>query len=84
VSIGVQNRPPAWSYRATISLVSSEVAGIAAPGRLLAVWSGPPTALAHRSYGVGEHEILAFTDFGVENLVELIKIHKELKSRPET
>jgi len=32
-------------------------------------------------YGVGDHEILAFTDFGVENLVELIEIHKELKSR---
>jgi hypothetical protein len=32
-------------------------------------------------YGVGDHAILAFTDFGVENLVELIKIHKELKSR---
>jgi hypothetical protein len=31
-------------------------------------------------YGVGDHEILAFTDFGVENLVELIKIHKKLKS----
>ncbi|MBG0808221.1 hypothetical protein IY145_02285 [Methylosinus sp. H3A] len=32
-------------------------------------------------YGAGDHEILAFTDFGVENLVELIKIHNELKSR---
>ena len=32
-------------------------------------------------YGVGDHEILAYTDFGVENLVELIEIHKELKSR---
>jgi len=31
-------------------------------------------------YGFGDHEILAFTDFGVENLVELIKIHKKLKS----
>ena len=28
-------------------------------------------------------EILAFSDFGVENLVELIKIHKDLKSRHE-
>jgi hypothetical protein len=34
-------------------------------------------------YGAGDHEILAFTDFGVENLVELIKIHKELKSPRE-
>ncbi|WP_159726790.1 hypothetical protein [Methylosinus sp. Ce-a6] len=34
-------------------------------------------------YGAGDHEILAFTDFGVENLVELVKIHKELKSRHE-
>ncbi len=32
-------------------------------------------------YGAGDYEILAFTDFGVETLVELIKIHKELKSR---
>ncbi|WP_198022910.1 hypothetical protein [Methylosinus sp. LW3] len=31
----------------------------------------------------GDHEILAFTDFGVENLVELVKIRKELKSRRE-
>ena len=34
-------------------------------------------------YGVGDLEILAFSDFGVENLVELIKIHKDLKSRHE-
>ena len=31
-------------------------------------------------YGLGDDAIMAFTDFGVENLVELIKIHKELKS----
>ena len=31
-------------------------------------------------YGVGDDGVLAFTDFGVENLVELIKIHKETKS----
>ena len=31
-------------------------------------------------YGVGDDSVLAFTDFGVENLVELIKIHKETKS----
>ena len=27
-------------------------------------------------YGVGDQEVIAFTDFGIENLVELIKIHK--------
>ena len=28
-------------------------------------------------YGVGEEAILAFTDFGIESLIELIKMHKE-------
>jgi hypothetical protein len=28
-------------------------------------------------YGVGEDGVLAFTDFGIENLIELIKMHKE-------
>jgi hypothetical protein len=28
-------------------------------------------------YGVGEDGVMAFTDFGIENLVDLIKIHKE-------
>jgi hypothetical protein len=28
-------------------------------------------------YGVGEDGVLAFTDFGIESLIELIKIHKE-------
>ena len=28
-------------------------------------------------YGVGEDGVMAFTDFGIENLIELIKIHKE-------
>jgi len=28
-------------------------------------------------YGVGEDGVMAFTDFGIENLVELIKIHKQ-------
>jgi hypothetical protein len=27
-------------------------------------------------YGLGEDGIMAFTDFGIENLVDLIKIHK--------
>jgi len=31
-------------------------------------------------YGFGDDGVMAFTDFGVENLVELIKIHKNLKS----
>ena len=30
-----------------------------------------------RVYGVGEDSVLAFTDFGIENLIELIKIHKD-------
>ena len=28
-------------------------------------------------YGVGDDGVMAFTDFGIESLVELIKIHKE-------
>lgn len=28
-------------------------------------------------YGVGEDGVMAFTDFGIENLIDLIKIHKE-------
>ena len=28
-------------------------------------------------YGVGEDGVMAFTDFGIENLTELIKIHKD-------
>ena len=28
-------------------------------------------------YGVGEHGVMAFTDFGIENLMELVKMHKE-------
>ena len=28
-------------------------------------------------YGVGEDGVMAFTDFGIENLVDLIKMHKE-------
>ena len=27
-------------------------------------------------YGVGDDGVMAFTDFGIENLIELIKIHK--------
>ena len=34
-------------------------------------------------YGLGDQEVLAFTDFGIENLVELIKIHKEMQSHQE-
>ena len=29
-----------------------------------------------RVYGVGEDSVMAFTDFGIESLIELIKIHK--------
>ena len=28
-------------------------------------------------YGVGEDGVMAFTDFGIENLIDLIKIYKE-------
>ena len=28
-------------------------------------------------YGVGEDGILAFTDFGIENLTELVRMYKE-------
>ena len=28
-------------------------------------------------YGVGEDGVLAFTDFGIENLIELVRMHKE-------
>lgn len=27
-------------------------------------------------YGAGEDGVMAFTDFGIENLIDLIKIHK--------
>jgi hypothetical protein len=27
-------------------------------------------------YGVGDDGMMAFTDFGIENLIDLIKIHK--------
>ncbi|OAI23432.1 hypothetical protein A1351_19745 [Methylosinus sp. R-45379] len=32
-------------------------------------------------YGIGDDGVLAFTDFGIETLVELIEIHKDLKAR---
>jgi hypothetical protein len=28
-------------------------------------------------YGVGDHGVMAFTDFGIENLIDLIKIYKD-------
>jgi hypothetical protein len=31
-------------------------------------------------YGLGDESVIAFTDFGIENLVELIRIHKNLKA----
>jgi len=30
-----------------------------------------------RVYGVGEDGIQAFTDFGIENLIELVRVYKE-------
>ena len=32
--------------------------------------------------GLGEDGVMTFTDFGVESLVELIKIHRETPPRP--
>jgi hypothetical protein len=34
-------------------------------------------------YGLGDDGVMAFTDFGIENLVELIKIHKDQKPHEE-
>ena len=32
-------------------------------------------------YGVGEDAVLAFTDFGIENLIELVRVHKQHPER---
>ena len=29
------------------------------------------------AYGVGDDGVMAFTDFGIENLIDLIKMHKD-------
>jgi len=34
-------------------------------------------------HGLSHDGVMAFTDFGIENLVELIKIHKDQKPREE-
>ena len=34
-------------------------------------------------YGLGDGGVMAFTDFGIENLVELNKIHKDQKPHEE-
>jgi hypothetical protein len=34
-------------------------------------------------YGLGDDGVMAFSDFGIENLVELIKIHKDQKPHEE-
>ena len=34
-------------------------------------------------YGLGDDGVIAFTDFGIENLVELIKIHKDQRPHKE-
>ena len=28
-------------------------------------------------YAIGDESVMAFTDFGIENLVELVKMHKD-------
>ncbi|CAM5498135.1 MAG: hypothetical protein J0G37_05655 [Afipia sp.] len=36
-------------------------------------------------YGTGDDQVLAFTDFGIDTLVDLIKEHRKLaRSNPET
>jgi hypothetical protein len=32
-------------------------------------------------YGVGEDSVLAFTDFGIENLIELVRVYKKNPQR---
>jgi len=34
-------------------------------------------------YGVGEDGVMAFTDFGIENLIDLIKMHKDNPTLPK-
>ncbi len=34
-------------------------------------------------YGLGDDGVMAFTDFGIENLVEVNKIHKDQKPHEE-
>ena len=31
-------------------------------------------------YGLGDDQVMAFTDFGIETLIDLIKIHRNLSS----
>ena len=31
-------------------------------------------------YGLGDDQVMAFTDFGIETLIDLIKIHRDLSS----
>ena len=33
-------------------------------------------------HGLDDDSVMAFTDFGVDSLVELIKIHREMPPRP--
>ena len=35
-------------------------------------------------YGVGEHGIEAFTEFGIENLIELVRMYQESRSSLST
>ena len=34
-------------------------------------------------YGDGDESVLAFTDFGIENLIDLIKMHKDNPTLPK-
>ena len=35
-------------------------------------------------YGIGEGSVQAFTDFGIENLIELVRIYKENSDLAQT
>ena len=35
-----------------------------------------------RVYGISEDGVMAFTDFGIENLIELVRVYKKNPERP--
>jgi hypothetical protein len=64
-----------------IALPASRIVGLALGAVIIA--AAVMTVLRHRDlshlwvYGVGEDGVLAFTDFGIESLIELIKMYKD-------
>jgi hypothetical protein len=63
------------SYVKTISLVAKELGESEDWLYDVAVEMETEDGLI-RVYGVGDEAVMAFTDFGIENLIDLIKIHK--------